>query len=608
MILALLLPLFGFLFLMLTSQVISRRWAGFIGCATVFLSFAIFAALLIINGEPYSTTLFKWLHVGLVNADFTLRLDHLSLTMALIITGVGFLIHLYSIGYMEDEKDVVRYFACMNFFVFAMLLLVLAGDLLVLFIGWEGVGLASYLLIGFWYDQKKAARAATKAFVMNRIGDLGFLLGLLLTYYLYGTSNIEQISKMAIAGPMVDLLTILLFVGAIGKSAQLPLYTWLPDAMAGPTPVSALIHAATMVTAGVYLIVRMHEVYILSPATLNIVGIIGGVTSLYASLCALGQTDLKRVLAYSTVSQLGLMFLACGIGAFYSAMFHLTSHAFVKALLFLSAGNVVHMLHGATEMDQMGGLSRIFTKTHWLFLIGALALAGIPPLVTFFSKDMILEEELNAGHEVLYVIALAASILTGVYLMRAYCLTFLGRGNSHTIKEVKEAPNIMLFPVTVLALLSIFGGFLGYSTTALPPLEQYLQSLGLTPFELQLSHGFHLSLDLIVAVVGSTLGVLITYWVYTRYKDSLSETISFLRHSFFVDDLYQNGIVQPLKSFAGTITNFFEPNFIVRPISWISKSTLGLAKALRLLQSGQIRSYVAWMMLGIVSLIVFWVL
>ncbi len=606
MILALFLPLFGFLFLLLTNRVIGKKWAGYIGCGTVFCSFITFVTLLLQNEGPEVVTLFDWIHVGPVNADFTLTLDHLSLLMALIITGVGFLIHVYSIGYMEHEEDVVRYFACMNFFVFSMLLLVLAGDLLVLFIGWEGVGLASYLLIGFWYDQKKAAQAATKAFVINRIGDLGFLLGLLLTYTLFGTSDIGQVTKLAVAGPMLTLLTLLLFIGAVGKSAQLPLYTWLPDAMAGPTPVSALIHAATMVTAGVYLVVRMHEVYLLAPITLQVIGVVGGVTSLYASLCAFGQTDLKRVLAYSTVSQLGLMFLACGIGAFYSAMFHLTAHAFVKALLFLSAGNVVHMMHGETEMEQMGGLSKIFKKTHWLFLIGALALAGIPPLVTFFSKDLILEEEILTGHDILYFIALAASILTGVYLMRAYCLTFKGYGQPQA-SEIKEAPGIMLTPVTILAFLSIFGGFLGYSASTLPPLEDFLQMIGLTSFELELSHGFHFSLDLAFAILGSIAGVIITYFIYTRYRDSLGRNFSLLRNSFYVDEIYWKGIAVPFRALAELIANFFEPRVIEGSMQMTGRGTGFIAKEVQRVQSGQIRSYVAWMALGIVCLIVLWV-
>ncbi len=415
-------PLVGFLILMSTYACISRRLVSLVGCGTILISFICFCSLLANSTasgvSPLSVTLFEWIPVKGISADFTLHLDALSFVMTLVITGVGFLIHVYSIGYMEHEEDYARYFGFMNFFVFSMLTLVLAGNLVLLFVGWEGVGVASYLLIGYWYEKPVAAESATKAFVVNRIGDLGLLLGILLTYYLFGTSDMAEInqravSSFAVGAPIITVLTLLYFIGAVGKSAQLPLYTWLPDAMAGPTPVSALIHAATMVTAGVYLLVRLNPVFMLAPTTLEVVGVIGAVTSLFASICAVGQTDLKRVLAYSTVSQLGLMFLACGVGAFYAAMFHLTMHAFVKALLFLSAGNVVHMLHDVTEMDQMGGLSKALPKTRWLFLIGVLALAGIPPLAAFFSKDLILEQSYLVGFKTLFWIGLAASTMTG---------------------------------------------------------------------------------------------------------------------------------------------------------------------------------------------------
>ena len=611
--LGLFLPLLGFLGLITFSGILGRRAAGVIGCTTIFLSFATFCSLLFAYNQggmsPQEVTLFPWIHVGQINADFVLHLDPLSILMTLIITGVGFLIHVYSIGYMDHDEDVVRFFACMNFFVFAMLLLVLAGDLLVLFIGWEGVGLASYLLIGFWYEKPEAAASATKAFVINRIGDLGFLLGLLLTYQLFGTTHIEQVAKQAtqtfaIGAAIITLLTLLYFVGAVGKSAQLPLYTWLPDAMAGPTPVSALIHAATMVTAGVYLVVRMHEVFMLAPITLQIVGAIGGITSLFAALCALAQTDLKRVLAYSTVSQLGLMFLACGVGAFYSAMFHLTTHAFVKALLFLSAGNVVHMLHDTTEMSKMGGLSKIFTKTHWLFLIGTLALSGIPPFAAFFSKDLILEDESMAGYVTLFYIALAASILTGVYLTRAYCLTFRGKNNTGR-DDVKEAPQVMLWPVYILGVLSIVGGFIGFGFFETPPLENFIKDVGITPVEQELSVGLHLTWEMILAVSGAVLGVLSTFFVYTRFKDRLGSTFKLLTKSFYVDKLYSKVFVKPLRAVSNFIANILEPKVFDASMRLAAEGTSGAAKEIQQVQSGQIRSYVAWMTLGVVFLIVY---
>lgn len=614
--LGLFLPLAGFLGLTAFYQFTSRRWAGIIACSTILISFLTFLSLLfefsITGSESEQFTLFSFVPLEGIRADFTLHLDALSLLMSLIITGVGFLIHVYSIGYMDHEEDFSRYFGFLNFFIFCMLLLVLAGHLLVLFVGWEGVGLASYLLIGFWYTRPEAAQAATKAFVMNRIGDLGYLLALILTFYLFGTGDIAEITQrvgqeFASGAPILTILTLLYFIGATGKSAQLPLYSWLPDAMEGPTPVSALIHAATMVTAGVYLIVRLHAVFILAPMTLQIIGVVGGVTSLFAALCALGQTDLKRVLAFSTVSQLGLMFLACGAGAFYSAMFHLTMHAFVKALLFLSAGNVVHMLHGTTEMAKMGGLAKIFPKTHWFFLVGVLALSGIPPLAAFFSKDLILEQEYLAGHEILFFIGLAASILTAVYMTRAYCLTFLGASNldPEESKTVHEAPKVMLIPVAILTVLAIGGGLLGYTFGSAPLLENFLREIGVTPIEAELDSGFVLTSETWIAIVGAVLGVVLTYLCYTRYADRLGASLALFKNQFYVNEIYDWLFVKPLKAISRAIVNFFEPEVFEGLMTGATRLTQMVAQQLQRFQSGQIRSYIAWMVLGSVLLMIY---
>lgn len=612
-------PLIGFFILMASSYGISRRAAGYVGCAAIGFSFLCFCSLLLIytNGgiDHESVTLFKWIPVEGINADFKLHVDHLSLLMTLIITGIGFLIHVYSIGYMDHETDFARYFACMNFFVFSMLLLVLASHLLVLFVGWEGVGLASYLLIGFWYDRPAAGKAATKAFVINRIGDLGLLLGLLLTFYIFGTGDIEEISnrvgqEFAVGAPILTLMTLLYFVGAIGKSAQLPLYTWLPDAMEGPTPVSALIHAATMVTAGIYLVVRMHSVFLFAPTTLNIIGGVGGATACFAALCAVAQTDLKRVLAYSTISQLGLMFLACGIGAFYSAMFHLTMHAFMKSLLFLSAGNVVHMMHGTTEMSKMGGLAKIFTKTHWLFLIGVLAMSGIPPLAAFFSKDLILDLEYLSGHEFLFYIGLATSILTAFYLTRAYCLTFLGESNleEKIAKTVKEAPVVMLVPVAILAFLSLIGGFFGSALfDGTPILVSFLDQIGITIHEKELTSHLSFSYETIVSIVGGFLGLITAGLMYTKFIDRLGSPIQLLKNSFYVNEIYAKIFVGPLKALSSFIGYTVEPRLFDGSIKATVNATQGIAQQMQKLQSGQIRSYVAWMVLGSVLLVVFFV-
>lgn len=610
LLLGLFLPLAGSILIMLFSDVIGRRLTGLIGCTSIFLSFLCFVALLTIylNQGLQAETVFvyPWINVKGFSADFSLHLDHLSLWMSLIVTGVSFLIHVYSNGYMDHDADYARFFAYLNFFVFAMLLLVLASNLLLLFVGWEGVGLASYLLIGFWYHKPSAAQAAVKAFVVNRIGDLGLLLGILLTFYLFGTSNIAEINsrvngEFTTGAPILMLLTLLYFIGATGKSAQIPLHTWLPDAMEGPTPVSALIHAATMVTAGVYLVVRMNPVFLMAPTTLQIVGIIGGTTSLFAALSAIGQTDLKRVLAYSTVSQLGLMFLACGAGAFYAAIFHVTTHAFIKALLFLSAGNILHMTHDVTDMRHMGGFSKVFPKTYWLFLIGVLALSGIPPMAAFFSKDLILELEYFTGHNILYFVGLAASTLTGFYLMRAFSLTFNGQTHleEKEFAKIKEAPGIMIAPVTLLAILSVIGGGLGFAFGKVPFLEAFLTEVGIRPFELGLK-GFHLTPELLMAIIGAFLGVGTSWYIYTHYKDN---PLPILQKSFYVDTIYWNGIVRPLRYIAWLISSFFEPKVFDGIIRGVSNIVQVVAKGLQRFQSGQIRSYVAWMVVGSVFLL-----
>jgi len=611
---ALFLPLVSFLSLILLSHVIGRLWTQRIACTAVFTAFICFVGILVTYTSegmaPHKIFLFHWIPVQGINADFALRIDPLSLLMALIITGVGFLIHVYSIGYMEYERDFARYFACLNFFVFAMLLLVLASHLLLLFVGWEGVGLASYLLIGFWYQRPTAAQAATKAFVMNRIGDLGLLLGLLLVFHIFGTGDIAEISQRAAQelsnGAPLGLVTMLLFIGAIGKSAQLPLHTWLPDAMEGPTPVSALIHAATMVTAGVYLVVRLHALFILAPETLQIIGTVGGVTSLFAALCAVGQTDLKRVLAYSTISQLGLMFLACGVGAFYAAMFHLTTHAFMKALLFLSAGNVIHMMHGTTLMEKMGGLSRQFGITHWLFLIGVLAMSGVPPLAAFFSKDLILEQEHLAGFETLFYVGLTSSILTAFYLTRAYCLTFTGVGHS-TGEHVREAPRVMLTPVAILGLLSIVGGFLGCCDhTSL--LESFLAEVGITLIANDVGGGFLLTRETWLSIGGALLGVGSAAALYTSFRERLGLPATALHRAFFIDEIYSAAIVRPLETLAQFIAKTAELRLFQGSIDVMATATQRGAAALQQLQSGQIRSYVAWMVLGMTAILALFLL
>lgn len=607
-------PLMGFLILLFFSNHLSRQATGWIGCTTIFLSLLSFSSLLYVyvnsSLSPYTLTLFRWIQLAPLSADFSIHIDPLSLVMTLIITGVGFLIHIYSYGYMEHEEDYARFFACMNFFVFAMLLLVLAANLLLLFMGWEGVGLASYLLIGYYYSRPTAAKAATKAFIVNRIGDLGFLLGILLTFYLFGTSDIVTITQKAqlfsVGEPLILLVTFLFFIGAVGKSAQIPLHVWLPDAMEGPTPVSALIHAATMVTAGVYLVVRMHALYMLAPYTMHLVGAIGGATALFAALSAVGQTDLKRVLAYSTISQLGIMFLGCGVGAFYAAMFHLTMHAFMKALLFLAAGNVIHMMHGITDMEKMGGLYKKFPITHLTFFIGVLAMSGVPPLAAFFSKDLILEQDYLSGFYTFFYIGLAASILTAFYLTRAYCLTFLGtaRLEEKILKSVKEAPRIMLIPVVILAFLSIFGGFLG-SAVQHPVLENFL---GEVSIKLAVPDNQLLSRETWLSIIGGLVGIGSAAYLYMVHGDRIkTKSIDLLKNGFYIDAIYDKLIVIPLKMLAQFIDYILEPKLFLGSLKTIGSKTQGAAVWLQSMQSGQLRSYIAWMTLGMTALIVYFI-
>lgn len=615
---ALFAPLIGFLVLAASSAVIGRRLTGVIGCGTIFTSFLCFSSFVyqyVMDPNSQVTTiytLFNWVPIEGLKADFALQLDPLSMLMTLIITGVGFLIHVYSNGYMEHEEDFARYFAFLNFFVFSMLLLVLANNLLLLFVGWEGVGLASYLLIGYDYHRPSAAQAAVKAFVVNRIGDLGFLLGILMTFYLFGTSDFNPINDRVAnefqsgATPIV-ILTLLLFCGAVAKSAQLPLHVWLPDAMEGPTPVSALIHAATMVTAGVYMIVRLHPVFLVAPSTLQLIGVIGCSTALFAALCAIGQTDLKRVLAYSTISQLGLMFLACGAGSFYAAMFHLTTHAFVKGLLFLSAGNVVHMMHGVTDMTKMGGLWKKFPRTHIVFLIGALSMSGIPPLAIFLSKDLILEQEFLAGHFTLYWVGLFACILTAFYLIRAYCLAFLGapRVDEKHLKSVHEAPWIMMAPVMILAFLAIFGGFLGFTIGTPPLLEDFLEEIDHNILGADLQQALHISLEMWFSIIGGFLGVGVSAYIYTRYPDRIYHPIQVLRRSFYIDEIYEHLFVIPLKALSRFIDGVLEPRVFDGSIRMVARGTYGVAGWLQRLQGGEIRSYVAVMAIGLALILVY---
>src|SRR5262245_37767824 len=468
------LPLAAVALNLLLGDRLGKRGTAWLACGAVGAAFA-FAVreVVALAARPESEraiteTVYRWMKVGDFSADVAFLLDPLSAVMCLVVTGVGFLIHVYSVGYMSHDGSFRRFFLYLNLFMFAMLTLVLADNFLLMFVGWEGVGLCSYLLIGFWYTHPSAAEAGKRAFIVNRIGDFGFLLGMLTLFAWGGSLNYERLFAaaphvFAVGSFAITFATLALFLGATGKSAQIPLYTWLPDAMEGPTPVSALIHAATMVTAGVYMVARCHLLFQLAPVSLETVAVIGAATALFAATIGVAQNDIKRVLAYSTVSQLGYMFFACGVGAFESGIFHLLTHAFFKALLFLGAGSVIHALSDEQDLRKMGGLATRLPWTHAVMLVATLAIAGSPPLAGFFSKDEILASAFARGHYGVWAVGLLGALLTAFYMFRLYILTFGGTSRlTHEAEHhLHESPAIMVAPLVVLAVLSVVGGFVG---------------------------------------------------------------------------------------------------------------------------------------------------
>ena len=540
--------------------------------------------------------------------------------MLLIITGVGFLIHVYSVGYMHDDAAFNRFFSYLNLFIFFMLLLVMGSNYLLMFVGWEGVGLCSYLLIGFWFKNQDYMNAANKAFIMNRIGDLGLILGVILIFVQFGSIQyfdvFAQAGASAEGSPILTLITILLFVGAVGKSAQIPLYTWLPDAMAGPTPVSALIHAATMVTAGIYMVARNNILYTLSPVSLNLVLFIGLATALFAATIALAQNDIKKVLAYSTVSQLGLMFVALGVGAYSSGIFHMATHAFFKALLFLAAGSVIHGMQGEQDIRKMGGLKKYLPVTYLTFFIGVLAISGIPPFAGFFSKDEILAKAFE-NNSLVWAIALLASLLTVFYMFRVLFLTFFGstRANSETIHHVHESPRSMTVPLLILAVLSAVGGFMGVPEALLGSdrIGKFLdpvfgQSLQLMQHE-TLSNGTEYALMGTVIV----MTLVMIGWAYSWYVIKhhvpgeegavLSPLHRLIYRKYLVDELYQAVIVKPLYWISQKFFDVIERSGIDRLVNSVGSNVGRASKVMRLLQTGNIGFYIFIMVIGIILLL-----
>src|SRR5215813_4029224 len=577
---------------------------------------------------------FDWITAGNFTAGFDLQMDQLTVVMVLVVTGVGFLIHIYATGYMAHEGGYYRFFSYLNLFMFFMLVLVLAANYVLLFVGWEGVGLASYLLIGFYFLRKSASDAGKKAFIVNRIGDFGFMLGMFLLFRTFKTLDFNTLfTKIAeqqwpheawgVFGTFT-VAALLLFMGAAGKSAQLPLYVWLPDAMEGPTPVSALIHAATMVTAGVYVVARSHILFQHSETALVVVAIVGCATAFFAATIGLVQTDIKRVLAYSTVSQLGYMFLACGVGAFGAGIFHLMTHAFFKALLFLAAGSVIHAMGGEQDMRHMGGLSKKIKVTYWTMLTATLAIAGFPPLAGFFSKDSILFEayQREGGWHSLYVVGLLTALLTSFYMFRLIFLTFHGkqRYDEHHV-HVHESPWNMLGPLGILAVLSVIGGWIAAPSFwgGEDHFAAFLAPIFGSGHEGALSEAAAHSLELtlaVVAVITALLGFGVAFWLYLKQPGKPAEIAKALKpvyntlyNKYYVDEAYGAIIVKPLLAFSTSVLwKIIDVFAIDGTVNGIAHSATATGDVTRRTQSGNTRSYAVWVVVGalLILVIVFW--
>jgi NADH-quinone oxidoreductase subunit L len=612
-----LVPFVGFLLNGLLGRRLPKAVVSTIALVAPLISFVIVlhAALLVWSGSLALPVIEQnapsWISAGTLHVDFGSVLDQLSLVMLLVVTGVGFIIHVYSVGYMHEDKGYWRYFAYLNLFLFFMTVLVQAGNALMMFVGWEGVGLASYLLIGFWFQKDSAANAGKKAFIVNRIGDFGFLIGLFLLLANFGTLTFSEIAAKLAANPgmtggVVTAIALCLFVGATGKSAQLPLYVWLPDAMEGPTPVSALIHAATMVTAGVYMVARTHFIFDRSPVALSVVAIVGAATAFFAATIGLVQTDIKRVLAYSTVSQLGYMFLGCGVAAYSAAIFHLMTHAFFKALLFLAAGSVIHAMGGEQDMRKMGGLRGKIPVTYWTMTMAVLAISGFPFMSAFFSKDAILAAAFASGSlgKVLWFVGLVTAALTAFYMFRLWYLTFFGETRSHDAHP-HESPWSMLGPLVILAVLSVGGGWIGARRFGgfLAP------SLGARAEELSGSIEY---IMMGLAVAAGLVGWFIAHRMYHRPKtaDGLTATTpagyNLLANKYYVDEIYGFVIVKPLLAMSKYVLEWIVDVAILGGLAWLLAGLANFGGAiLQRWQSGNLRSYAAWLALGAAVLLVF---
>jgi len=617
-----LVPLLGSVVNLFAGRALGRKNAAVLGCTAVGASFAI--ALYVFFQLPapgiFRDTIYTWIESGSFNVNLSLHVDALAAVMLLIVTGIGFLIHVYSLGYMGHDEGIVRFFVYLNLFIFFMVVLVMADNLLVLFIGWEGVGLCSYLLIGFWYHDHANTIAGNKAFIVNRVGDFGFVLGMLLLVTELGRQGIwtldfsELQNHVRLLSPAaIGLITLLLFVGATGKSAQLPLFVWLPDAMAGPTPVSALIHAATMVTAGVYMTARLHYLFALAPTTMSTIAWVGAATAFFAATIALTQNDIKKVLAYSTVSQLGYMFLAIGIGAFSAAIFHVFTHAFFKACLFLGAGSVIHALDGEQDMRRMGGLKAHMPTTYWTYLLATLAIAGLPFTAGFFSKDLILWQAFDQGELALWGIGLITAGLTAFYMFRQLLMIFHGERSAqqHARSHPHESPAVMTLPLIILAAGSIFAGWLGAPEYLWGSRwNQFLQSV----FGVEEHHGSVITEIMVtlltLAVVAA--GIYCAYVKYARAAAGIGQEPASLLYrlslnKYYIDELYDLFIVRPFTACARFFARFVDPSVIDGAVNGIAASVRGFSWVWRGLQTGNVQHYLAGFLLGTLALLAYYI-
>jgi NADH-quinone oxidoreductase subunit L len=618
----LLIPLAGSVVNLFFGRTLGHKSAGALACAAVGAAFAIALAVFfqLSAAGVLRDSIYTWIESGSFRVAFSLQVDTLTAVMLLIVTGIGFLIHVYSLGYMAHDDGMARFFVYLNLFIFFMLLLIMADNLLLLFVGWEGVGLCSYLLIGFWHENHDNTIAGNKAFIVNRIGDFGFILGMLLLLTELGrqgiwTLDFAELQKHAqmLSPAMIGLITLLLFVGATGKSAQIPLFVWLPDAMAGPTPVSALIHAATMVTAGVYMTARLHFLFELAPATLSLIAWIGAATAFFAATIALTQNDIKKVLAYSTVSQLGYMFLAVGLGAFSAAIFHVFTHAFFKACLFLGSGSVIHALGGAQDMRQMGGLRKFMPTTYWTYVVATLAIAGAPLTAGFFSKDLILWQAFSHGAFALWVIGLITAGLTAFYMFRQLFLVFHGecRADDHAKAHLHESPASMTLPLVVLACGSIFAGWLGAPEYLWGSRwDHWLEGIFGAP-----EHHGSVNSEILVTLLTLAVVAVGIYLAYAKYgrtgaaidRAEGSALYRLSLNKFYVDEFYDRVFVRPFTACSRFFAQFIDPWVIDGAVNGAAASARGLSWLWRGLQTGNVQHYVAGFLLGTLALLAYYI-